>query len=282
VALAIDKDDNIVTAGSIIRGTRVEASIIRWTSNGQLDESFGTGGETSAGFMGDATIGTAIAVDQAGRILTAAQATTDAGTVIGLLARFTSEGNVDTSFASNGYAQLGTIGKSAPGYLGSVCCVAIDSRNRAIVAGSIVTASPVDSEASEQSAFVARLNDKGEPDETFGQHGFVYPLSDQMTAASALAIDNKDRPIIGGFVRSAYFPSSETVLAHFNLDGSLNKAVGFGGIYTAEFGFSGGYISSLLIDGMGRPTLTANGEDSDTREVPVLIRYDELFGDGCD
>lgn len=281
-AIAVDKDDNIVATGSVRQGGPAEVSVVRWTSGGQLDNTFGNVGATSAAFMGNNTIGNAVAIDSAGRILVAAQASTDDGMLIGLLTRFTSDGKLDTTFGSDGYAQLGTIGQDSLGYLGHVCCIAIDSRNRAIVAGSIVTTSPDDSEASEQSAFVARFTEKGTPDETFGQHGFVYPSSDQMTEADALAIDKEDRPVIGGDVRSSYFPRAVSVLSHFNLDGSLNKAVGFGGIYTAAFGFSGSYVTSMLIDGLGRPTLTAIGDDSDTREVPVLIRYDEMFGDGFD
>ncbi len=287
-SMAVDSNDSVVTTGTVYKDSRYEASVVRWTSDGQLDGGFGDAGAASAAFMGNDTFGTAIAIDSLGRILVVARASTDDG-VVGLLTRFTPDGKRDTTFGSGGYAQLGTLEPRDIVIIGTnsfdspnVCCVKIDSRNRLLVAGTAFTPSMGSSETLEQSAFVARFKDDGKPDETFGLHGFVYPSANQLTGADALAIDNKDRPVVGGYVRSPYFPSEVTVLTHFNLDGSLNKAVGFGGVYTAAFGFSGSYITSLLIDGAGRPTLTASGDDSDSTQVPVLIRYDELFGDGFD
>jgi uncharacterized delta-60 repeat protein len=280
-AIAIDANDNVVAVGTGKSASLYAVNLIRWTSEGTLDRSFGSSGVTAATFEDSTTIGNALAIDTEGRILVAGTATKTDGTIIGLLSRYGTDGTVDTSFGVHGFAELGSIGRSELGYLGYVCCVAIDSKNRVIAAGTRVFS--VGPEAVEQSAFAFRVTAAGLPDSTFGTRGYVYFSTDEMKYANVLAIDNRDRPIIGGGVPSTYYPIGATALIHLNLDGVVNSAIGFGGTYTATFGYETPYLTSLLIDRQGRATLTANGYDSDGRSsVPVLIRYDELFRDGLD
>jgi uncharacterized delta-60 repeat protein len=279
--LAVDKDDSIVAIGAQEADGLDEANVIRWKPSGELDGSFGDGGVASSTFEGNSTINYAIAIDGAGRILTAGEAIEGDGSIVGLLSRYQTDGTLDSTFGSLGYAEFGAIGSNELGYYGFVCCIAIDSKNRAIVAGTIVT-DGTEPDTAEQSAFVARFTETGMPDASFGSHGFVHFSTESLTEAYALAVDRQDRPLVAGNLRSAYFPNTATSLSHLNLDGTLNKAVGFDGIYNAAFGYSGAFVTSLLIDQQGRPTLTVNGYDSDTRPVPTLIRYDELFGEGFD
>jgi hypothetical protein len=66
---------------------------------------------------------------------------------------------------------------------------------------------------------------------------------------------------------------------HYNLDGTLNTAVGFGGIFTTMLGEYSSGAAAVLIDPQGRPTLAAYGTDRDGA-FPALLRYDGLFSEG--
>lgn len=278
---AVGSDDAIVAVAAQEADGLYETNVIRWKSSGELDGSFGKGGVSSSTFEGNSTINYGIAIDGNGKILTAGEAIEGDGSIVGLLSRYKTDGTLDSTFGSLGYAQLGTIGKNELGYFGYVCCIAIDSKNRAIVAGTIVTGG-TEPDTAEESAFVARFTETGVPDSSFGSHGFVHFSTDTLTEAYALAVDRQDRPLVAGNLRSPYFPNTATSLTQLNLDGTSNKAIGFDGTYTASFGFSGAFVTSLLLDQQGRPTLTVNGYDSDGRAVPTLVRYDELFGEGFD
>ena len=197
------------------------------------------------------------------------------GSRVALLARYTSSGELDTSFGSAGFVQIAVLGD-----YGQVCCVAIDSRDRIVVAGTVDTS--VTPDAYRPDAFVRRLRNDGSADEAFGLHGVVYPSPSELTEGSSLTLDKKDRPYVTGAASTIYSPYRSEVLFHLNLDGSLNEAVGFQGIYTTALGFSSTYGTSVLVDPSGRPTVAALAYDSDSRQVPVLIRYDEMFGDGFD
>jgi hypothetical protein len=222
----------------------------------------------------DDTGGVAVAVDDSGRKIAAFEAVAH-GNSVAVLARYTSSGELDTSFGSVGFVEVAALGE-----YGQLCCIAIDSRGRIVAAGTVDESTELD--AYRPNAFVTRLLNDGSADETFGRRGIAYPSSNELTEGTGLTLDDKDRPYMTGATSTIYSPYRSEALFHFNLDGNLNKAVGFQGTYTTAVGFSSTYGTSLLIDPYGRPTLTAIAYDSDSRQVPVLIRYDEMFGDGFD
>jgi uncharacterized delta-60 repeat protein len=277
--VAVDNSDRVLAIGSSWSGSTRKSTLVRWSSDGHLDAGFGTGGVATYGVDGGSTAGIAVALDSQERILVAIE-TASSGLIGGSLLRYTSTGVLDTSFGTGGVALLGTISSGSGIYPGHLCCVAIDTHGRALVAGVIVK-NGSDSETTEQTAFIARFTTSGALDSTFGQEGFRYLRNDEIADISGLVVDHHDRVIVSGNLWTPYFPGPVASMIQLNIDGTLNKAVGFDGLYASEFGY-GSWATSLVLDPSGRQTLTSVASDGSGQQVPTLIRFDGMFGDGFD
>jgi uncharacterized delta-60 repeat protein len=123
-SVAIDPLGRSVLAGS--QSNR--GAVLRMTPDGSPDPSFGTGGEIIEGSLGDLTY-SAVAIDQEGNIVTVG---TSGALEAVRVARYTTTGALDTSFGSDGFAQLAT-----SGYLQHGRDIAIQSDGRIVVVGGI-------------------------------------------------------------------------------------------------------------------------------------------------
>lgn len=136
-------------------GYRIDPLIVRYNSNGILDNSFGNGGivlielKTSS-FFGLAALQSDGKIVAVGTYMSANQQQDDF-----LLIRFLSNGSLDTSFGNNGIVttDFGS-GRERPG------AVSLQPDGKIIVAGSNLNA-----------VFIARYNENGSLDQTFGTSG---------------------------------------------------------------------------------------------------------------
>jgi uncharacterized delta-60 repeat protein len=114
--------------------------LARYLLNGQLDQSFGTGGLAPAGFAFDAGSGTAVAVQPDGKIIWAGSQGNPnfpaGGTFEFAVARFTSNGTLDTGFGAGG--RVGTEFFSPPlqGAQEFAAAVLVQPDGKILVAGS--------------------------------------------------------------------------------------------------------------------------------------------------
>ena len=169
-AMAIDSHGRIVLGGP--RPTIVQLACYR--PNGDLVRSFGNDG-TVVKYLRHVGNLAALATDAKDRIVVAGSAYT--------LARFGKDGRLDRSFGKEGQASpnLGFKGYA------KAFAMAIDSRNRIVVAGS-------------PHFTLARYQPNGELDKSFGRNGRATndfghgPLY-------GLAIDSHNRPVAAGFVK---------------------------------------------------------------------------------
>ncbi|WP_030862032.1 DUF11 domain-containing protein [Streptomyces sp. NRRL F-2747] len=104
-AVAVQPDGKIVAAGS----GGVGVALLRYNADGSPDGGFGTDGRTSVHFPGDGGGANALALQQDGKIVIAGQAddpnsqeANDFG-----LARFNTNGTVDTGFGGDGFVVTG-------------------------------------------------------------------------------------------------------------------------------------------------------------------------------
>ena len=201
-ARAMQSDGKIVVAGSIANSLNFQqGGLLRYTSNGVLDSSFGTGGKVLIGVgssEADAAFATAIQTD--GKIVTAAPL----GVRLTVF-RFNSNGTVDNSFGTNGSETITAAGLLFSPVSGGI---ALQSDGKiVVVTGDIV----------------ARLLGNGQLDSTFGSGG-VAPT----VGGNSVAILSNDQILIGsGNVTSLYTPNGSLV-TRFGVNGQ-----------TAGFPFNG-------------------------------------------
>jgi uncharacterized delta-60 repeat protein len=111
-AIAVQPDGKLVAAGGATINGQADFALARYNSNGTLDTSFSTGGRVTTDFGGRYEGASSVALQWDGKIVVAG------GSVIGLydnfaLARYNSNGTLDTSFGTGGKV-ITDFGRSVP------------------------------------------------------------------------------------------------------------------------------------------------------------------------
>jgi uncharacterized delta-60 repeat protein len=78
-SVALQKNGNIVAAGLALINGNSDFALARYTSNGTLDASFGTGGTVTTDFAGSGDQAFSVAVQRDGKIVAAGQAVVNGG-----------------------------------------------------------------------------------------------------------------------------------------------------------------------------------------------------------
>src|SRR3990172_6011894 len=228
---------------------------------GSPDPTFGVNGIVTTDFdNGSNDVGNAIALQPDGKIVVAGYG----GQFIGFtLARYNSDGSLDTTFDGDGKvaADFGSP------YKAGLAALALQPDGKIIVAGQ-------SSNGSNNDFTLVRYNNDGSPDVSFGANGKVttdFGNSDDFCYAVALQPDGKI--VMAG--RSSNGNDFDFALARYNSDCSLDDAFGEAGKVIADFGADWG--SAVVIQPDGRILVSAG---------PTLARYnsdgslDTTFGQG--
>ena len=190
-AAALQSDGKIVVAGSISTMQNFQQpGLLRYNTNGNLDSSFGAGGEVSiAG--NNAGPAFAVAIQTDGKILAAAP-----DSLRLTVFRFKTNGSLDTSFGSNGAATIQAAGRLfAPASGG----IRLQPDGRILVATERI---------------VARLLANGQLDSTFGSNGAAPTVG----GSSVALLPNGDILIGNGNVTSLYAPNG-SLITNFGVNG---------------------------------------------------------------
>ncbi len=218
-ALAIQGDGKIVAAGEIDDGTIPSANyaVARFNADGTPDTSFSSDGKTTATFGSDGREGFGVAMEADGKIIVAGA---PAGPAVpnGMHAvRFDADGSVDTSFGQFGEATPSV----PPGSFGAFG-VAIQPGLGIVLVGSQTT-TPAQNDFA-----VARLDQNGAPDHTFGNDSVAAVDLGGDEAARGVVIQRNGKIVVGG-------ENDDGLLAaRLNADGSLDTGFGNGGSAVAS------------------------------------------------
>jgi uncharacterized delta-60 repeat protein len=101
-ALVLQADNKIVVAGSASSGAYANFALVRYNANGSLDTSFDSDGRVITSFSSSNDYATGIVLQPNGKLVAAGLAYTGNGYDF-TLARFLSNGSLDTSFSDNGW-----------------------------------------------------------------------------------------------------------------------------------------------------------------------------------
>jgi uncharacterized delta-60 repeat protein len=198
-AVALDRDGDILVAGTVTNGGNSYAAIVRFLPNGQIDPSFG-GDASSRGFVmcdldGEqaATISD-MAIEGDGKILVVGSGfnshlfgSSERDMIVG---RFNANGTLDKSFGDGGHRFIGGRG----GIIGS--SLAVDYSTGNIVAVGTTIAGGIF-----QFMAVGRLNSNGNFDSSFhgGQTDFVA-ADKSPSLANGVTIQSGGRIVITGAI----------------------------------------------------------------------------------
>jgi uncharacterized delta-60 repeat protein len=279
-AMAIQGDGKIVAAGQAFVRPSIDGyvwspdiALVRYNSDGSLDNTFGSGGITTTAVGSIDDYAESVAIQGDGKILVSGDSWNSGNDYDFALVRYNPDGSLDSTFGTGGKMTTDIRSSADGGY-----AVAIQGDGKIIIAGDASRGNTAIWDIA-----LARFNTDGSLDSTFGTSGKVTTVVGSGSAASDVSIQNDGKIVIAG---GATVDSMRLfTLVRYNTDGSLDSTFGSGGVVTTAVGSSddGATAVSILSDGKimasGR---SWNGSNYDF----ALVRYntdgslDSTFGTG--
>jgi len=207
-SVLIQPDGKIVAVGSANNpATFYDFAAVRYLSNGTIDTTFGVAGKVSTDFGVAGFDRAHSAVLQAdGRIVAAGFAISQNGAVQNFaVARYTSNGVLDTTFSNDGITQID---------FGSCCQSAYNVLLQSD--GKIVTVGYPNTESSDSDFLLARLNSTGSLDSSFGIGGKVRTSFGNLNGgANGAALQADGKIVAVGFQATSGRGGVEFALARY-------------------------------------------------------------------
>jgi uncharacterized delta-60 repeat protein len=228
--VVVQPDGKTVVAGTaddFTGPTGPDFALVRYNADGSLDTSFGTGGKVFTDFGGSEDFAFGLVLQPDGKIVVAGVSSPTGGLSELALARYNTDGSLDTSFGSGGEVTTNFGGAvTFPG------AVTLDANGRIVV----VTTADDFAQGTGEDFLVARYNSNGSLDASFGSGGHVTTdFAGQNDEADAVAATPDGKIVVAGTVTDAN-GNSDFGLARYTANGSLDPTFGTGGLVTTNFG----------------------------------------------
>lgn len=256
-AVALQTDGNIVVAGyghvDSVTSASDDFALVRYSSNGMLDTSFGTDGIVVTHIGDNKQISAYIyelAIQIDGKIVAAGRANNMNGPDFAL-ARYNADGTLDAGFGTGG-----TVITPA----GEICySIVLQSDGKIVAAGT-------------PKFSLARYNVDGTPDATFGGGGFVTTQIGQLGGGANDVAVQSDGKIVTAGSTAYFFDDSKFAVVRTNADGTPDMSFGIGGTVITTVGVSG-VAKAAMVQNDGKIVvagLSGDGQDANF----ALVRYD--------
>lgn len=195
----------------------------------------------------DSALYYSVAVDSQGRIIVVGRTDFNNNNDDGLIARFNTDGTLDTTFNGTGFINIeGATNSSVYN------SVAIDNNGKIIVVG----------KADDNNGLIARFNTNGTLDATFNGTGFITNVPDSLIYLS-VAVDNNGKILAVG-----QNDDFNGLIVRFNTNGTLDTTFNGTG-FIANVLNNSSYYSAVAIDSQGRIMAVGETDNSDG----ILVRF---------
>lgn len=257
VALALQPNGEILVAAGYSN------LMARFTSGGQLDATFGSGGIVNLANAGASfsTAPTQMAVQKNGKILVASGTLAPTPQLqAGTISRYNSNGSLDATFGASGTAAS----------VGSASALLLQSDGKIVVAGGLTSKTNAPPAANHVGFGIIRYTSNGAIDKTFGSGGVAiadFGANAPLSGAFALAIQSNGEIVAAGAAAQGALNlsfDSAFALARFTSTGQLDSSFGSGGLVTTTI-VSGGSnvfsdVTGLAIQSDGKIVGAGNTE----------------------
>ncbi len=238
---------DFVVDGTVQRGI----FIARINQDGTLDNTYGVNGVATA-VLGDSASSPQVAVEADGTAVTATRSSD-----VVLAHRWTADGELDTSFSTDGVREL----PLGPLHRWTANPVTVDSQGRVVVAAMTKAAKGEDTR-------IVRLNADGSRDDTFGANGRVTINLDITDQPDALEVDARDRVLLA----LDFYPLSPGKSKYAYRSGVVRLRQT--GAYDRKFSNDGLVLFNLTRGGVSYPLAL----DEDAAARIVVAAYDVSSG----
>jgi uncharacterized delta-60 repeat protein len=263
LGLTIQPDGKIVVVGFTRNGTQDDFAVARYDTSGVPDPGFGTAGKVSTDFNGAVDKAYAVRVQRDGKIVVAGHAGTS--TPLGLdndfaVARYTSDGVLDASFATGGKATTNIGGRIDLAYAAS-----LQADDKILLTGRVAAGGGDNPDVG-----LVRYNADGTLDATFGGgSGIVRQdlTSGDWDEAADVVVQPDGRIVLA--VQAAFGGFFNFTLARFTADGFLDLGFGAGGVATTAFSTQHDYSRAVALQEDGRIVVTGQASSLTTPDLAV-------------
>lgn len=197
--IAVQGNGLIVAVGDAAQGGNTDLGLVCYTTDGQLDTSFGTGGRVVLDLGGANDRGQRVSLQNNGAILVGGSDGTQA-----IVARYTAAGVIDTNFSGDGLVELTQ--------LTSIAGIQQITGGAILVAGTTSTGEFA----------VVRLSSAGAIDNTYGVGGVATTTLGGSAEAHGLTVASGRAIVVGE-------QSGNLVVARFTITGQQDNTFGTGG-----------------------------------------------------
>lgn len=278
LAVAIDSFGRIVVAGEMLGLSNFDFGVVRYLSDGSLDDSFGTGGKVIIPVGQANDIPFSVAVQPDGKIVMVGRsyigATHSSDWDISLV-RLMPDGTLDSSFGDGGkvFTRVGP-------YYDEANRIAVLPNGKIVVSGYSYTS------ATDSYILAARYTSSGKLDQSFGVGGVARAnVGSNEDRSAGLAVQADGKLVVGGFCYNST-SNWDFALVRFTQGGSLDGNFGIGGIATTAVGMAGDYCFGVAVQPDGRIVATGSADNASAIADIALVRYssngalDTTFGIG--
>ncbi len=252
-ASVLQTDGKIVVGGSSYTGSKTDFALVRYNSNGSLDTSFGTGGVVTTAIGTGTDVINALTLQSDGKLV--AVGNTGSDTVI---ARYTSAGQLDTSFGTGGKVVQNLSGLGAGESLDAVIQ---QSDGKLVAAGFVVTGTVL---SATPNAFVVRFLSSGALDTTFGTSGkLLIPITTNYQVFTLVQQSDSKLVLAGG--------SAAFLVARVTSAGVMDSTFGVNGKVLTDIGTGNDVARKLLVQTDGK--FVVGGSASSGNNDFAVVRY---------
>jgi uncharacterized delta-60 repeat protein len=266
LGVAVQPDDKLVVVGETLRaaGTRGQFTfgLLRFSADGSLDPSFGSGGQVvDAPVVGSAF---AVAIQPDGKIVVAGS-TPAAGDPNDfsdfIVARYTSAGVLDPTFGTGGVVITNGGGSN------EAHNVVLQPDGKVVLSGAVFNASSGINQTD-----LARYTPSGLLDPSFGNAGTLQLPGKQL--GDGLALQPDGELVLVGNVETATPPQTATqfALMRMNADGTPDNGFGTAGFVQTAFTAGGDRALAVTLAADGKILVAGSSNQGNTQFA--LARYD--------
>ncbi len=261
-AVAIQTDGKIVAAGYTgVSSSNYDFALSRYYTDGSLDSTFGTGGKVTTDFFASTDQALAVAIQTDGKIVAAGTADHGANSFDFALARYNSNGSLDTTFSGDGKLVTNFLGASDEAF-----AVAIQTDGKIVAAGY--------AQGPSRGYFaLARYNSNGSLDTTFGGGVGLVTTDFRVSAGGySMAIQSNGKIVVAGVVDLGG-GNQDFALARYNPNGTLDPTFSGDGEVTTDFFGSTDQANALAIQTDGKIVVAGYARHGANSFDFALARY---------
>lgn len=264
-AAVVGKDGLIYVAASTGDGDSDKATVLRYTSDGDPDSTWGTGGAVRLEVGGTSSRAEAIRLDRRGRVVLGGERVNPDDSSDFLAIRLTRKGALDKTFNGRGFRTI----RFMKGQRAEVSDMRVDGKGRILLlgAGDIAPDGLPD-------GLLARLTPNGKPDKSFGLSGkVVKSIFGTRMYLAHVRIDRAGRIVTAGYGRDPR-NAEQALLIRFESNGRSDRSWGRNGVRKLTFGQPEGEGTAMTIDGKGRYLVGGYVFDTGLSYVTrLLVKY---------